>query len=266
MILIVPQGLLLGLFALPPGPAVWTVLAIWGASQLLVLQAHINPRSGLFAPTLWRCSPQPRVALTFDDGPHPEDTSAILDVLSRTGVRATFFFVASRARNHPSLVRRAAREGHEIGVHSDTHPWWFSLAGPGRTRREVHAAAETLESIAGNRPHHFRPPMGHKNIFLRKEIAAARLEIATWTVRAFDTIGMAPHKLRERITRRSRPGSIILLHEGVRRAHGCPSPTVEALEGIIAELRTRGLEPVSLETLRSDRMAGFRSHPSRASS
>ncbi len=254
LILLLPQSLLLGLFVLQPGPALWALLTLWSVSQILVLQAHVNPRSRLFAPTIWRCAPQPRIALTFDDGPHPVDTSAILDVLSRTGVHATFFFVASRARNHPGLVRRVAQEGHEIGVHSDTHPWWFSLAGPGRTQKEVQGATRILESITGSRPRHFRPPMGHKNIFLRREIPEARLELATWTVRGYDKTGPSPTTLQKRIMKRIQPGGIILLHEGVRRRYGSVSPTLEALEGIINSLKTRGLEPVSLETLRSDRM------------
>lgn len=247
-IVIAPHGLLVGALLLPVGPAV-AIGALWAASQAVVLTELMRPRSRLFGSNLWRARPQPRVALTFDDGPHPADTPAILDTLRATGSRATFFFVGSRARRHPELVRRVAREGHEIGSHSDTHPWWFSLAGPGRLRREVRDGTETLEQIAGRRPRFFRPPMGHKNVFLSDELSAAGLTMATWSARSYDTLGRAPDKIIDTVVARARPGGIILLHEGVRRERGRPSATVIALPGIIAGLKARGLDPISLEDL-----------------
>lgn len=211
----------------------------------------LRPRSRLFGPGVWKGSAQPRVALTFDDGPHPVDTPAILDILSSAGARATFFFVGAFARSHPDLVRRAAREGHEIGVHSDTHPWWFSVAGPRRVRREVREAARVLGDLSERRPRFFRPPMGHKNIFLADELASAELWMATWSTRAFDTLGRPPEKILDRILRGATPGSVILLHEGVRRATGHPSPTVTALPGILEGLKRRGLEAVTLGDLQA---------------
>jgi len=225
--------------------------AVWALMQSFVLIRLLGPRGRLFGPNLWCTEPQPRVALTFDDGPDPRDTPAILDILRETGVRATFFFVGERARAYPELVRRAAREGHECGLHSDTHPWWFSLAGPRRTHREVRRVLDTLRDLSGTMPRHYRPPMGHKNVFLSDEVTDAGLEMVTWSVRAFDTRGRSPERIRETLVGRVRPGGIVLLHEGVRRDREGQSPTVRALRGVIAGLRARDLEPVSLEDLRA---------------
>ena len=248
--MLAPNVLLAAAAVVPPGPAALSALAVWAAWQAYITTELLRPRSSLFGANLWRGAPQPRVALTFDDGPHPEDTPAILEILAASGVRANFFMVGRRARALPDLARRVTNEGHETGVHSDTHPWWFSLAGPSRLRREVRGAARSLAEITGASPRFFRPPMGHKNLFLREELAGARLEMATWTARPYDTLSRPPGRIRDAVLAGAAPGAILLLHEGVRRAPGSPSSTVAALPGIIEGLRARGLEPVSLADLR----------------
>ena len=248
LIYLAPHLLLVAVFLLPSGPALF-VFTLWALFVTTMMLGMLRPRSGMFGANFWRAPGQPRVALTFDDGPHPDDTPAILDILQRTGVRATFFMIGTRARAHPELVRRVARAGHETGVHSDTHPWWFSLAGPARLNREIRQPVRTMQEILGRPPRFFRPPMGHKNFFLPGELAAAGLQMATWSARSYDTLGRPPAKIRDLILARATPGGIILLHEGVRREPGKPSPTVVALEGIIEGLRARHLEPVSLGDL-----------------
>lgn len=237
------------------GRAAWAAGGLWALAQAAILSALLRPGSQRLCPTVRRAPDQPRVALTFDDGPHPLDTPAILTILRAHRVRATFFVVGERARAWPELVRRAAAAGHQIEAHSDTHPWWFSLAGPRRIRREVRQAAATVESLAGRAPRWFRPPMGHKNLFLREALERDGLRLAGWSMRPFDTfqvgtIGRSAAAIAGTVLREALPGSIILLHEGVRRPAGAPSPTLEALGPIIEGLRSRGLEPVSLEDLR----------------
>jgi len=249
-IVIVPQTLLAGAIWLWPSPAALGLSAAWVLAQVVGLTALLRPRSSLLGPNLWRGARQPRVALTFDDGPHPADTPAILEILEASDTRASFFFVGDRARAHPELVRRVALAGHDVGVHSLTHPWWFSLAGPGRIRHEVASAAAIIGRLAGRPPRFFRPPMGHKNIFLSGQLARSGLTMVTWSARPFDTMGGPASRIRDRLLARAEPGGILLLHEGVRRHDGEVSPTVEALPGIIEGLRSRGLEPVNLESLR----------------
>ena len=156
---VLPAVFLAGALALPPMPA--RISAVLGIAAVgLVLDGLLRPGSPVFV-SARRCAggSRPRVALTFDDGPHPQDTPAILEILDGAGVRATFFFIGRKARAHPDLVRRAALAGHEVGNHSDTHPWWFSLAGPGRIRREIEEAGRTLEALTGHPVRFFRPPV-----------------------------------------------------------------------------------------------------------
>src|SRR4030095_208333 len=148
----------------------------------------LRPRSRMFGASLIQAAPQPKVALTFDDGPHPVDTPAILEIVDKAGVRATFFFVGKRARRYPELVRRVAESGHQIEAHSDTHPWWFSLASSIRTRREVRNVVGTLSELSGRRPPFFRPPMGHRSLSLADVLREEGLQMVTWSVRPFDTV------------------------------------------------------------------------------
>ncbi len=229
-------------------------LALWGAAQMVVLSALLRPRSRLFGQNLWVSMHQSAVALTFDDGPHPVDTPRLLDELERCGARATFFFVGVKARAHPDLVRRAARAGHEVASHSDTHPWWFSLAPPARVRHEVRASVATLEDLTGRRPRYFRPPMGHKNLFLSDVLRDEGLTLVTWSARAFDTLTREAGTIRRRLAGRAGGGSILLLHEGAGGG------AARALPGLIADLRARGLKPVRLQDLAGSpetRAAGF---------
>ena len=249
LVLLLPPIFLGGALALPPVLA--GLSALLGVATLgLVLDGLLRPGSRTFVPAL-RCAAgsRPRVALTFDDGPHPQDTPAILDILDEAGIRATFFFVGKNARAHPDLVRRAALAGHEVGNHSDTHPWWFSLAGPGRVRREIREACRSLEDLTGRPVRFFRPPVGHKSVFLEDALHGTGLEVVTWSARPFDTLDRSPGRILRSVVAAATPGGIILLHEGVRRSPGEPSRTVAALPSIILGLREKGLEPVSLGSL-----------------
>lgn len=236
-----------GLLLAPP--ARWGALGLWAITQWLVLSGLLRPKSRWLCPAFERGAAQPRVALTFDDGPHPQDTPAILDRLAARQVAATFFFVGERARAHPELVKRAAREGHQTEAHSDTHPWWFSLAGPARVRREVRESAAAIGRIAGRPPAWFRSPMGHKNLFLRDELERAGLRLAGWSVRPFDTLGRPARAIAATVLRGAAPGGVIVLHEGVSRPPGTESPVIEALDRILEGLAARGLTPVRLEDL-----------------
>jgi peptidoglycan-N-acetylglucosamine deacetylase len=246
--ILIPPSCLLGALFLKGSVQQWAIAA-WILSSTLVMIGLLWPRSRMFGRSLVESAPQPRVALTFDDGPHPVDTPAILEILQKANTRATFFFVGERARQNPEIVRRAALSGHEIGAHSDTHPWWFSLASASRTRREVRHSVGTLSDLSGCRPRFFRPPMGHKSLSLADVLREERLQMVTWSVRPFDTIRRTADGIREHVLSKSRPGGILLLHEGIRRNEGQPSKTVQALPAILKGLRQRGLEPVRLQDL-----------------
>lgn len=183
-----------------------------------------------------------RVALTFDDGPDPQRTPAVLDLLARQGVRATFFVVGARAEAHPELVRRMAAEGHVVGNHSYTHSWRFPLRSLGRTMEELRRTGEVLHRITGLQPRLFRPPFGVTNPTIARAVRRLGLDPVGWSIRSLDTMGQSPERVAARILRRLHPGAVILLHE---RCAGS-----ERLVGLLVEgLRSRGLEPVTLPEL-----------------
>lgn len=183
-----------------------------------------------------------RVALTFDDGPDPQRTPAVLDLLARQGVRATFFVVGARAEAHPELVRRMATEGHVVGNHSYTHSWRFPLRSLGRTVEELRRTGEVLHRITGRQPRLFRPPFGVTNPTIARAVRRLGLDPMGWSIRSLDTMGQSPERVAARILRRLHPGAVILLHD---RCAGS-----ERLVGLLVEgLRSRGLEPVTLPEL-----------------
>ncbi len=183
-----------------------------------------------------------RVALTFDDGPDPQRTPAVLDLLARQGVRATFFVVGARAEAHPELVRRMVAEGHVVGNHSYTHSWRFPLRSLGRTMEELRRTGEVLHRITGRQPRLFRPPFGVTNPTIARAVRRLGLDPVGWSIRSLDTMGQSPERVAARILRRLHPGAVILLHD---RCAGS-----ERLVGLLVEgLRSRGLEPVTLPEL-----------------
>lgn len=183
-----------------------------------------------------------RVALTFDDGPDPQRTPAVLDLLARQGVRATFFVVGARAEAHPELVRRMVAEGHVVGNHSYTHSWRFPLRSLGRTVEELRRTGEVLHRITGRQPRLFRPPFGVTNPTIARAVRRLGLDPVGWSIRSLDTMGQSPERVAARILRRLHPGAVILLHD---RCAGS-----ERLVGLLVEgLRSRSLEPVTLPEL-----------------
>ncbi len=246
--IVVPLFSFLGTILLS-GPARWLSAAIWIAASAIVMFGLLHPGSRLYGRGLSAGPARNRVALTFDDGPHPVDTPAILSALEECGARATFFFVGEKARRHPDLVQRAAASGHEVGAHSDTHPWWFSLASRTRLRREVRDSAATLARLSGKKPRYFRPPMGHKGLSLEEVLREEGLTMVIWSARPFDTVSRSPESIRLHLLDRAEPGGILLLHEGIRRRIAGVSHTVLALPGILRGLKERGLEPVTLRDL-----------------
>jgi peptidoglycan/xylan/chitin deacetylase (PgdA/CDA1 family) len=133
------------------------------------------------------------VALTFDDGPHPEHTRRVLDVLEARGVRATFFVIGRKADAHRDLVREIVRRGHGVGVHGYEHDRLFSLRRTRRVRRDLERSVDALERITGVRPVLFRPPLGHTNPAIARVADELGLVLVGWSVSARDgTSGVRP--------------------------------------------------------------------------
>jgi peptidoglycan/xylan/chitin deacetylase (PgdA/CDA1 family) len=185
--------------------------------------------------------------LTFDDGPDPRVTPAVIERLERAGCRASFFCIGRRAAAHPELVAELVRRGHRVENHSWSHPHAFAFYPPGALRREIRRAQQILTRLAGDRPRFFRAPAGLRSLLLERELAAAGLHLASWTRRGFDTVSREPRRVVRRITRRLQAGDVLLLHDGSAARDRLGVPVVlEALPRLLDELAARGLRAVPL--------------------
>jgi peptidoglycan/xylan/chitin deacetylase (PgdA/CDA1 family) len=157
---------------------------------------------------------RPEIWLTIDDGPDPDDTPRVLDLLDRHQARATFFLIGRRARLHPELVGEIIRRGHEIAHHTHTHPaGTFWCASPARLGAELDEASRVLAPF-GPPLRWFRPPVGIKHFLLSRALALRGLQCVTWTVRSGDCLSRRPETVRGNVLRQLRPGAIVLMHEG----------------------------------------------------
>lgn len=178
-----------------------------------------------------------RIALTFDDGPDPERTPALLDALAELGAPATFFLVGHRVDAHPELAARIVREGHEIGNHTNSHPY-LPLARSRRVADELAAADAAIERATGIVPTLARPPYGGRSPRNVRVFERAAKRLVLWDVNSFDWKGASAEHIVQRVLSRVRPGSIVLLHEA--RAGG--EVTIEAVRLLVPALRAQGYE------------------------
>lgn len=192
-----------------------------------------------------------QVAFTFDDGPHPEYTPRLLDLLEAHQVKATFFVLGAQAEQYPDLIRRMDREGHQIGIHNYCHTSnWLMLPGTIR-HKHLERSADIIESIVGTRPDHYRPPWGLINLydFLRLKqyrIVLWSLIPGDWSSRVCQT------RLQSTLLGRITDGSIIALHdsgETVGADRQAPHFMLLALEQALEQLKTRNLEFVRLDEM-----------------
>ena len=187
---------------------------------------------------------KPRVALTFDDGPHPRYTPEILDILKEYGVTATFFSVGSNAENYPRLIQRICEEGHELGNHTHNH---FHVAKLSREAlcTDIQSAQNVLERISGKPVKLFRPPEGVCTEDLKSYCEQKGMTILLWSVDTRDWAHTPVSEICENVKNNVKDGSIILMHDFI----GKNSPTPAALRRIIPMLQELGYELVSVSQL-----------------
>ena len=204
------------------------------------------PRLRLFGPFVCQGSRTgQRVALTFDDGPDPRSTPALLDLLHSADVPAAFFCVGQRVAAHPELAARIVREGHLLENHSYGHSNITNFFTVGRLTAELRQTQTIIQQTTGVAPHLFRPPMGLSNPRVFSAARSLGLTVVGWTARGLDTKLTDPDRIVARIVRRLRPGAIILLHDG-----GIPPERLVATVTILLEkIRTLGYEIVRLDRL-----------------
>lgn len=186
------------------------------------------------------------VCLTFDDGPDPDSTPKILDLLARADARATFFLIGEQAEKHPELVRRIAGEGHQVGEHSfhHTHAW---KSDPIRTVMDLVRGGRSLKEVAGGPTSAWlRPPYGKMNLGSLLYVWLGRRRLAFWNVDPMDYSRGTADEVARFVGERLNPGAVILLHDG-RRTSGDPQVTVDAVDTILKTSKTRAIELATID-------------------
>ncbi|HEY3764019.1 MAG TPA: flippase-like domain-containing protein [Gaiellales bacterium] len=221
---------------------------------LFVAWSSFTPNARLFGRVIGSgTSPSGKVAITFDDGPTPEYTPAVLEVLRTAGARATFFVLGRNVRAHPDLARRIVAEGHELASHGDDHSL-LTFAGPRAITHQFRAAEEAVtDAIGTSVTHLFRTPHGYRGPFLAPVARRLGYRVVGWTGAIFDTARPGVDAIVDRCAHVLSPGAIVLLHDGDGSGEGGDrSQTVEALPRVLAVARDRGLEPVTVSELAED--------------
>ncbi|WP_166432962.1 polysaccharide deacetylase family protein [Nesterenkonia salmonea] len=155
---------------------------------------------------------EPLVSLTFDDGPHPEHTPGILDVLAERQARATFFVLASQAAENPDIVRRIAAEGHEVALHGLDHTALTRLSDA-QALQNIRQAKDLVEGIAQTEVKLFRPPYGKHTWRQALGIRRMGMELAIWSGHAWDWIDDETVVVADRALQAVFPGAVLLLHD-----------------------------------------------------
>jgi len=232
---------------LPIRPALVPVpLAIF---VLICLIAPFFPGGGFFLPVISRRkTDRSVVALTFDDGPDPDVTPRLLDLLRRHDLPATFFVVGERAERHPELIRAILYGGHSLGNHSYRHDPLLMLRSRARLREEVSRAQDALSAF-DVRPLAFRPPVGITNPRLQGVLRALGMYCVTFSCRALDRGNRRIAGLAAIILKKVRPGDILLLHDVTPRGSEGIEEWLSQMERIVSGLKQRGYEILTLPEL-----------------
>jgi len=223
-------------------------LAVLSAAGLAI--AYAAPALAAVGPLRRRVMPvtagigdPSHVALTFDDGPHPEATPQLLRLLDSAGVRATFFLLGSQTERHPGVARAIAAAGHEIGVHGYDHRLLLKR-GPAATVGDLARATAAITAITGVTPHWWRPPYGVANT--TAVITAHRLDLTPvlWTCWGRDwTATATADSIYRRVWRTLDGGGTVLLHDSDHAAAPrCWEAMLEAVPAILTACQARGFD------------------------
>lgn len=235
-----------------PGAWPWALGAVV-ANHALITAVGLLPRTDWLGPNITRLpgvsasDAGGRVALTIDDGPDPEVTPQVLDLLDQHQLVASFFLIGHRAQSHPALCREIVARGHRVENHGYSHSHAFSLFGPSRMRQDIDRAQGVLSDLTGQAPRFFRPTAGLRNPFLDPVLTELDLRLAAWTRRPYDTRDPHPRRVLERLCRGMGDGDILLLHDGhaARAADG--QPVILSVIPMLAQRLTPKLRTVTLD-------------------
>lgn len=224
-------------------------LSVWLVTLLLlinlgwIIAASFLVCSSVYIPV--RCSgPNDKnyLALTFDDGPHPVFTPAVLDILKKHEIKAGFFVVGKNIAGNEDLLRRIDEEGHCIGSHSYVHTNNYGFLSAKKIIADLQKNEKAIEVVTGKKILMFRPPFGVTNPNIARAVRYLKYTAVGWNIRSLDTVIKDPGKVSARISGKLGAGSIILLHDSHERI-------VPILEKVILDAHEKGFNFVSPDRL-----------------
>lgn len=243
-----------GVITLVTLPSWWLwVLGALAANHLLLGAAVLWPRGRWLGPNLIRMpvsnTGRDEICLTFDDGPDPQVTPQVLDLLDLHDAKASFFCIGEKAAAFPEIVREIACRGHSVENHSYHHPLTFAFYSMAALRREVESAQAIIAGITGQRPLFFRAPGGFRSPLLDPVMTDCGIKYVSWTRRGYDAVRRDPVQVLQRLVCGLGAGDVLVLHDGTPARTKAGEPVVlVVLPALLDQLAARGLKSVSLTT------------------
>ena len=185
-----------------------------------------------------------KIALTFDDGPHPKITSKILDILDKYGVKATFFVIGTNVKNYPDQISRIYEKGHEIGNHTYSHNILKSMP-KSKIEKEIFDTIKEVEKICDYKPKILRPPCGIFDYNLEKIAVENNYKIVLWNIDTNDWAHSSSSSIVKNVIKNVKDGAIILFHDYISGDYY----SLDALETLIPILLEQGYEFVTITQL-----------------
>jgi peptidoglycan-N-acetylglucosamine deacetylase len=211
--------------------------------------------------TAWAASPgvitsgensTPEVALTFDDGPSSRFTPRILDLLKQYQAQGTFFVLGAKVEQHPDLIQEMVQAGHEVGIHSYSHPRLPTLK-PVRRAFELERTWLALRLLGCPDTGMVRPPYSDYDQPLLSYLAHTNRELILWNIDSGDWQGLNAVTIVQRVLSQAKNGAIIIFHDSDEYAQADRTPTVEALKFILPALKQAGYRLVTVSDLLDDK-------------
>ena len=191
------------------------LLILWTILFLIVLTLGVLfLKFNYFLPSITRFSTK-ECLLTFDDGPHPDYTPQVLDILKEKNVKAVFFVIGEKAEQYPEIVKRIINEGHLIGNHSYSHNKFMAMFPTTTLIEDLEKCQLILHNITGEENQLFRAPIGYTNPNFGRAIKALNLHSIGWSLRSYDTLNNEKSKLLNRLVTKTKAGDIVLLHDNL---------------------------------------------------
>lgn len=184
-----------------------------------------------------------KIALTFDDGPHPEFTPKVLEILEKFNAKATFFCIGKNVKMNPEIIQLIDSYNHTVGNHSFSHSNKIDFNDKNGWLEEINSTDLEIQKIIDKKPKFFRPPFGVTTPHLAKAIKETKHKVIGWNVRSFDTVAnQTPENVVERILKNVKPDSIILLHDHL-------PGIIPILEQLLPALQNRNFTFVTVDEL-----------------